>query len=63
MLNFQVMAKEALVRVHDQFRNSDQANPVFTYIVEGLVSDDSVTDFTVSIATPVTNGSPLNPTH
>ena len=56
------MSKEALIRVHDQFRNSDQANPAFTFIIEGLVPDDNGTDFNVSITSPVPNGSTLSPT-
>ena len=62
VLNFQVMAKEATVRVQDQFRSSDQPNPFFTYVIDGLVADDNQSDFNVTVVSPVANGSALYPT-
>ena len=40
-LDFQIMKKELIVRVDDQFRNADQPNPVFTYQIDGFVYDDN----------------------
>ena len=40
-LDFQIMKKELIVRVDDQFRKADQPNPIFSYQVEGFAYDDN----------------------
>ena len=63
-LDFQIMKKELIVRVHDQFRKSDQVNPTFTYSFEGFAYDDneSILIQGVSVSTSVGDGNLSVPT-
>ena len=63
-LDFQIMKKELVVKVNDQFRKADQANPVFTYGFTGFAYDDNESSLiqSVSVTTSVTDGNSSNPT-
>ena len=63
-LDFQIMKKELVVRMNDQFRKADQANPVFTYAYTGFAYDDneSVLVQGVSVTASVTDGNVTHPT-
>ena len=63
-LDLQIMKKELVVRVNDQFRKTDQANPLFTYGFNGFAYDDNESDLiqSVSVTTSVADGNTSNPT-
>ena len=62
LLEYQILPKELVIRVDDQFRRPDELNPDFTYELIGLAENDSPLDINVSITTPVSDGNISNPT-
>ena len=63
-LDFQIMKKELIVRVDDQFRKADQSNPLFSYQVQGFAYDDneSVLLQPVSVSSAAIDGNNSHPT-
>ena len=61
ILRYQVMSKEVLVKVDDQFRKPTETNPVFTYSINGIVENDNAVDFNISILSPVPDGNLSSP--
>ena len=62
ILRYQVMSKEVLVKVDDQFRSPTQNNPEFTYSINGVIGNDNSQDFNISIIAPVPDGNLSSPT-
>ena len=57
------MKKELVVEIHDQFRNSDQANPLFSYEFEGFVYDDNESSLNqgIFVSTTIGDGNSSHP--
>ncbi len=62
VLKYQVMSKEVLVTVDDQFRSPTESNPEFTFSINGLAAGDENLDFNVSVISPVADGDVSAPT-
>ena len=63
-IDIQIMKKELVVRVDNQFRKTYEPNPSWTYQISGFVNGDTESDLiqSVTVSSPVPSGSLSNPT-